>query len=295
MSLTLDLFLGKVTAVVLGIMQDGGLPHAGCRCPHCAAAFAAPSQAKYAACLAIVDGRGDDPVVILLDASPDIKFQLNMLADLLPHPSRAARLRPPDAIFLTHAHMGHIGGLPQLGPEAMNARGLPLFASAGVMGVLMKTAVWQPLFQHIQPHILHDGHPVILGDGLSITPIPVPHRDEWGAGTFAFRVQGPNRSLLYLPDIDRWDAWPQARAVLNGVDAALLDACFYSTDELAGRTPVAHPLVNDTLARFADLPARLLLTHLNHTNPLLDEASTQYQHVLDAGVNVAYRGQRIDL
>ncbi len=284
MNLTRDLFLGKVTAVVLGIMQDGGLPHAGCRCPRCTAAFADPAQAEYAACLAIVDGRGGDVTVTLLDATPDIKFQLNILADLLPHPRRAARLRPPDSIFLTHAHMGHIGGLPQLGPEAMDARELSLFASAGVMDMLEKTAVWQPFLQYIQPNILHDGQPVSLGDGLTITPITVPHRDEWGAGTFAFRVQGPNRSLLYLPDIDSWDAWPQARETLSGVDVALVDACFYSTDELAGRTPVAHPLVEDTIARFADLPTQLLLTHLNHTNPLLD-----------GGENVAYTGQRIEL
>jgi len=284
MSLTLDLFLGKVTAVVLGIMQDGGLPHAGCRCSRCAAAFADHTQAEYAACLAIVDGRGDDVVVTLLDATPDIKFQLNLLADLLPHPTRAARIRPPDSIFLTHAHMGHIGGLPQLGPEAMDARDLPLFASAGVMDVLEKTAVWQPLLQHIQPTILHDGVPVQLGDGLSITPVAVPHRDEWGAGTFAFRVQGPTRSLLYLPDIDSWDAWPQAWATLSDVDVALVDASFYSTDELNGRSPVAHPLVEDTLTRFADLPTQLLLTHLNHTNPLLS-----------GGTGVAHTGQRFEL
>ena len=210
-----------------------------------------------------------------------------MLADLLPHPTRAARLRPPDAIFLTHAHMGHIGGLPQLGPEAMDAHGLPLYASAGVMGVLGKTAVWQPFLQNIKPVILQDGQPVRLGDGLTITPIAVPHRDEWGAGTFAFRVQGPTHSLLYLPDIDSWDAWPQAWNVLSAVDVALVDASFYSTEELNGRTPVAHPLVNDTLTRFANLPTQLLLTHLNHTNPLLAGDGT-------VG-NVAYGGQLIEL
>jgi pyrroloquinoline quinone biosynthesis protein B len=240
-----------------------------------------------------VDGR-EKMAIYLLDATPDIKFQLNLLAGLLPHPARAGRLRPPDAIFLTHAHMGHIGGLPQLGPDAMDARGLPLFASAGVMGVLEKTAVWQPFLQHIQPAILHDGIPVRLGDGLTITPITIPHRDEWGAGTFAFRVQGPTRSLLYLPDIDSWDAWPSARTVLGGVDVALVDACFYSTNELDGRTPVAHPLVRDTLARFADLPTKLLLTHLNHTNPLLTAVDLR-QQLLAVGMDTAYTGMRIEL
>ena len=33
---------GAVTAVILGIMQDGGLPHAGCSCVRCVAAFHEP-------------------------------------------------------------------------------------------------------------------------------------------------------------------------------------------------------------------------------------------------------------
>ena len=46
-----------VTAVVLGIMQDGGLPHAGCRCERCVAAFNDPAKMEYVACLGLVDTR----------------------------------------------------------------------------------------------------------------------------------------------------------------------------------------------------------------------------------------------
>ncbi len=42
---------GTVTAVILGIMQDGGLPHAGCRCERCVTAFNEPEKIEYAACL----------------------------------------------------------------------------------------------------------------------------------------------------------------------------------------------------------------------------------------------------
>ena len=79
-----------VTAVILGNMQDAGLPHAGCTCARCMAAFEDPAQGLYAACLAIVDKRrntelhGEDTElhrekasVYLIDATPDIKFQLN--------------------------------------------------------------------------------------------------------------------------------------------------------------------------------------------------------------------------
>ena len=45
-------------AVVLGEMQDGGLPHIGCRCPRCVS-----GRVGYAACLAIVDVRGAETAV----------------------------------------------------------------------------------------------------------------------------------------------------------------------------------------------------------------------------------------
>lgn len=286
----------SVTAVVLGIMQDGGLPHAGCRCPRCAAAFADPWQAEYAACLAIVDGRGERTAVTLLDATPDIKYQLNLLTGWLgPHPHRPERLRPPDAIFLTHAHVGHVGGLPQLGPEVMAVADLPVYALPELVDLLRGNALYRPLNAGLRWQALEAYRPIPLAADLTITPIPVPHRDEWGAGTLAFRVQGPRRALLYLPDIDGWEAWSEATAVLGGVDVALVDGCFYSVAELNGRPPVAHPLIPDTLARFAHIPGQLVFTHLNHTNPALDAGSAARAAMAAAGAQVAFTGQTFAL
>jgi pyrroloquinoline quinone biosynthesis protein B len=290
----MDILPNQVTAVVLGIMQDGGLPHIGCRCRRCQAAYDDPRRADYAASLAIVDTREKAPRVWLLDATPDIKYQLNLLAGVLgPHPSRSDRLRQPDGIFLTHAHMGHISGLPELGPEAMGVIGLPVYAAGGLISLLVENKLWQPLLSNLELRPLHPNHSIQLAPELSLTPIPVPHRDEWGVGTFAFRIEGPSRALLYLPDIDAWEQWPQARRTLAAVDVALVDASFFSMDELGGRPPVAHTLVPHTLTTLADLPCQLLFTHLNHTNPALDTGSDERTAVTNADARIACSGQTI--
>jgi pyrroloquinoline quinone biosynthesis protein B len=280
-----------VSAVVLGVMQDGGLPHIGCECTRCLAAFENPSLAGYAASLAVIDRRDMRPRVWIIDATPDIKWQLAMLAvDLGPRVDREDRLRQPDGLFLTHAHMGHVGGLPQFGPEAMAVRDMPLYGTPALLELLQETSLWQPGISRLHLRPVLPGEPLTLATGLSITAVSVPHRDEWSVGTVAYRINGPRRKLFYLPDIDEWDRWSQANRELAGVDVALVDASFFTVDELGGRAPVAHPLVPDTVRRFANIPGRLVLMHINHTNPILDRDSLERREVLQAGVQIAYQG-----
>ncbi|MDX1665403.1 MAG: MBL fold metallo-hydrolase, partial [Candidatus Promineifilaceae bacterium] len=205
------------------------------------------------------------------------------------------RLRPPAGILLTHAHMGHVGGLMHLGNEAMAVRDLPVYASPGLVGTLQRSALWQPLLARLRLIPLHAAEPLALAEDLTVTPLPVPHRDELGTETFAFLITGPSRRLLYLPDIDSWAGWREARRHLQGVDVAFVDATFASPDEIGRQATVAHPTLQETLSFFAGWPGELWLTHLNHTNPLLDPGSAAARAVAAAGRGVARRGQTIPL
>ena len=118
------------------------------------------------------------------------------------------------------------------------------------------------------------GKATALTARLHVTPILVPHRDE-DSDTVAFLIRGPSRSLLWLPDIDRWEKWDRSlRQLLQDVSIAYLDGTFSSADEIPGRSiaEIPHPLVPDTVA-LLNRPGRprstVFFVHLNHTNRLL--------------------------
>jgi pyrroloquinoline quinone biosynthesis protein B len=257
-----------ITAVLLGNAQDAGLPQAGCECENCQAAWQHPHLRRQAACLGLLDG--DQGVFFLIDATPGFREQLHSIQTLAP----GAHL---GGVLLTHAHMGHYTGLLHLGFEAMNARAVPLFATRQMLTFLSANAPWRQLLEqgNLAPRELEPAAWVSLSPGLSVQPLPVPHRAEW-SDTLAFVVRGPRRRLLYLPDIDNWDAWAAAsynqdlRETVESVDTALLDGTFYTEAELPGRDlrAIGHPLVTDTAARLAGTRATVFFIHLNHSNPL---------------------------
>ncbi len=115
--------------VVLGTAQDGGLPHAGCHCRRCTAARADPAKRRHAAALGIV--LPAEKKLFLLDATPDLPAQLEMLAPYRgePAPERVDR-GLLSGILLTHAHMGHYLGLAHFGFEVCSTKGVPVYASA---------------------------------------------------------------------------------------------------------------------------------------------------------------------
>ena len=275
--------------VVLGIAQDAGLPQAGCRLRCCAKARRDPSRRRHAACAAVVSGR--QGARWLVDATPDFREQLSLLDHIAPGSL--------DGIFLTHGHVGHYTGLLQIGREVMNARGLPVYAMPRMAGFLRDNAPWEFLFRNRNARLrpLRNGAPVKFPDGLSITPLSVPHRAEY-TETVAFRVAGPRRSALWLPDIDRWDLWPtRLEEAIASVDAAWLDATFFSLDELPSRpaAEVPHPTLAETLERLSSLPARerakVRFVHLNHTNPAHDPRSREGRLVKARGFRVATEGE----
>jgi len=244
------------------------------------------------ACLALI---GSDGRRWLIDATPAIGEQSRLLDSIVPREGTAPIV---DGVLLTHGHLGHFTGLAQLGREALAADRVPVWAQPRLRSVLSSDAPWSLLAEH--GHVVFRDDPIELGGGLSVEALPVPHRDEISE-TVAYRMTGPSRSVLWLPDIDSWDAWDRdIVAEVAAVDVAFVDATFYDDGELdRDMSAIPHPRVVDTVSRFVErapeLASRVRLIHLNHTNPVLRAGSPQRAFVEAAGVSVARVGERVTL
>ena len=274
-------------AVVLGIAQDGGVPHAGCRQSLCVEARKDPARRRRVASLGLVDPAAGKRFIV--DATPDFGDQMDALGGR------------PDGILLTHAHVGHYLGLAQLGREVLGAREVPVYCTPSMAAFLRGNKPWSRLvaLENISIREVAPGSEVTLTESLRAMPMRVPHRDE-DSDTVAWLIRGPARSILWLPDIDKWEKWDRSLPALLDDPAltAFVDGTFASADEIPGRSiaEIPHPLASETAAILAGTPAkdRVYLVHLNHTNRLLWDAEARA--ALEArGIGVAQEGQRIPL
>ena len=277
------------TITVLGIAQDGGRPQPGCQRPCCKDL----SQSDYRSPVSL-GIKTENGTTILIEATRDLGRQLLTFGE-----------SSIDHLFLTHAHLGHVDGLGLFGRETMSARGIPLHSSSSMQSLIKSTPAWAILLEQGVFNLTEIGQVEI--DDVVIESIAIPHRAEL-SDMHAFVIRGKDHSVLFLPDHDSWDQTLSShnassiREWLNNlaITHALLDGTFWSGDELQGRdmSVVPHPTIQDSLMRLGEKiieDPEIYFTHLNHTNPALQENSAEYQKIIQLGWKVSSEGQRINL
>lgn len=279
----------KTSLIVLGNVQDAGSPHIACKKECCDALFEDPDANRKVVSLGLFDAENEK--TYLFEATPDISEQLKNLKRKAPFNANEI----PNGIFITHAHIGHYTGLMYLGKEAINAKNALVYAMPKLKAFLEANGPWGQLVsnKNIALEEIHNNEEIKLSPTIKVMPIRVPHRDEYSE-TVGFRIIGPNKSVLFIPDIDKWDRWETSiiEAVVN-VDYALIDATFFDATEINNRdiSEIPHPFVIETMALFKNQPDtiknKIHFIHLNHTNPLLNPESEQSKEVLAKGFHIA--------
>jgi pyrroloquinoline quinone biosynthesis protein B len=257
-----------------------------------------------------VDGRR----WFLLNASPDVHEQL----DCLPRPvPPGVRHVPVEGVIITDAELDHTLGIVLL----REARHLQLFTTSAVRLTLEQDSRILPLtqaFTRVDVHEMSLGERIPLRyrsgepSGIVVEPFEVPA----GPPRFA-RVHGPGHtvglnlldqssggSCAYVPGCGDLDETLLER--FDSVDLLLFDGTFWTDDELTSlgisdrraremdHQPISGP--GGTLSRLSRLTRpRKVYTHINNTNPILLESSTERAQVERAGFTVGADGMSFSL
>ena len=292
-----DQFADQPFIYVLGVAQDGGYPQAGCLKKCCFGPKNKPELRRWVSSIAIIDNTNNR--CWIFDATPDFREQLQMIngVTVSENPVNIS------GIFLTHAHIGHYTGLAHLGFEVMGANKIPVYAMPRMMNFLTDNGPWSQLVtkENIIIESLQDGVIININDKIKITPFLVPHRDEYSE-TVGFNISGPNKSVLFIPDIYKWDLWQKdIVAEVERNDYLFLDGTFFDGNELPGRNmdQIPHPFVVESMQLFANLSIeekqKIHFIHFNHTNPMYQSGSKARKVLNNAGFQVAKQGQIINL
>lgn len=279
---------------VLGNVQDAGLPHIGCQHKFCKEKFS-EFEEYFTTSIAVVD-----PVekkYILFEASPDIPYQLNYLEKEIFN-----EFLLPESIFITHAHIGHYTGLMYFGREALGAKNLIIKVLPKMSNFLKTNGPWSQLvdINNIKIQNLSFGLKTNELRNITVTPIQVPHRDEYSE-TAGFIIEGRNKKALFIPDIDKWEKWDKnLKQLVYEFDYLLLDATFYDSKEInRDISEIPHPLVTETINLLDDLSPehknKVYFIHMNHTNLMLDPSSELTKLVVNKGFNITRLGLKLSL
>lgn len=259
---------------ILGNVQDGGVPHLGCECDICEAARQDKEEQRYVGSLMLKANGNDNTVRYLIDATPDIRFQIK--GDYL------------DGIFISHGHLGHVAGLPFFGTECLNTSDLPVYCTPEMRQFIMNNDPFRLLVDRNQIELreVKNGEEVDIQGG-SVELRNVLHRYV-NTDTVSFMIKGEEKKLFYMSDIDEWTDEPVES--VKDADIAIVDGTFWSKDELDRYEEVPHPTILNTMDRMEDFDTDIYFIHMNHTNPVLREDSEEYQKMEDRGFDIVEKG-----
>jgi pyrroloquinoline quinone biosynthesis protein B len=303
----------QMKILVLGASAGGGFPQWNCNCHNCRGVRRGTLKAKPRTQSSIAVS-ADSLNWVVINTSPDILTQLKVCPQL--QPSRKLRDTGIRAVVLVDSQIDHTVGLAML----REGERLQVYCTGSVREDLM---TGNPLFRMLESYCGVTWHEVntapgavfrIEGiDGVEFAAIPVkskappysPHRDAPQEGdniALMMTDVSTGRRAFYAPGLAEIDA--QVWECMSGTDCVLVDGTFWTDDEMI-RAGVGHKRglemghlaqsgENGMLSFLRRLPRpRKVLIHINNTNPILDEDSSERRELDRAGIEVAYDGMEI--
>jgi pyrroloquinoline quinone biosynthesis protein B len=302
--------MAGLTAIVLGAAAGGGFPQWNCQCAVCRLAWDGDPRVK-ARTQASVALSADRKSWVLLNAAPDLRYQIDATAAL--HPGNGPlRHSPISAVVLTGAEVDQVGGLLCL-------RERQAFSLYGT-GETLRVLAANPIFDVLAPGVVSRQAvaletPFEPARGLSVEVFAVPGKvplylegdnPEIGGETDAtvgVEITADRSRLAFVPGSAR--ITPSLESRLARADVVLFDGTLFQDDEMIrtgtgsktgfrmGHMPIDGP--GGSLSALAALSRRRIYIHINNTNPILVAGSPERRRVEAAGWEIAEDGMEIVL
>jgi pyrroloquinoline quinone biosynthesis protein B len=307
---------------ILGSAAGGRFPQWNCGCGNCigvrenvrqdSRAGTFHGKARTQAQLAL---SADGSSWFLAGASPDLAFQIESSPAL--HP-RALRDSPVAGVVLGSADLDHVVGLLLL----RELQPLRVYAAPSVLRILREENSMFGMLNRVEPQVVwtpvNSDAPFSLlsADGSDCglrcevhylsgrypkyvrTKAANLGNDEATAALF---FESAGKRVAYVPAVGKLSETLLKK--IEHADLLLFDGTFWSDDELQriqGSGETAHQMghipVEETLRSLRNIKVgRRMFVHLNNTNPILNDASPEYQAVRQAGWEVAEDNWQVEL
>lgn len=196
--------ISDMQITVLGSGTSQGVPVIGCKCPVCQSTDPRDKRTRTSILIRT------DKVTVAVDAGPD--FRQQMLREGIDH---------LDAVFITHEHKDHIGGLDDVRPYIFmqDNKPMPLFVDETSLPEIKREFSYA-FSDHLYPgaptydvHII-DETPFTFGD-LYVEPIKLKH---YTLTCYAFRIG----KFAYVTDFN--EISDEAMDRLRGVEYMIIEA-----------------------------------------------------------------------
>lgn len=299
--------MGRLTAIVLGSAAGGAFPQWNCRCPVCALAWAGDKRVR-ARTQAGIAVSANDGRWTLINASPDLPAQVRATPAL--HPNSGLRGSPIDAVVLTGAEIDQIAGLLAL----RESTAFTLYATPASHAAVASNAVFDAM-SLMKRRAVNPGERFMLAGGIEATIFMVPGKlplylegqspelDAESPANVGIELQRDGARIVFVPGAA--SVTDAMRERFARADVVLFDGTLFANDEMirlgtgekTGRRMGHMPIDGEggSLKMLSGLQTRRIYIHINNTNPILIDGSTERKKVEAAGWDIAEDGMEIAL
>ncbi|AXC14682.1 Coenzyme PQQ synthesis protein B [Acidisarcina polymorpha] len=255
---------------------------------------------------------GDGENWFLINACPDLRYQIEANPELQPSAALGKRNTPLHGILLTSADLDQVLGVLLL----REFQPLTIYATSLVRKVLEANTFFRMLDrvpQQLTWVEISPDHPLLLDHEITCRAIPLsgslpfyardvnPAQD--GQASLGLLLEASGLRIAYTPSLPK--ITEELLAIYSTSDVILVDGTFWSDAELSSThagTPSARSIGHIPMSGDDGIIALLsqikkpkkVFVHINNTNPVLDPRSAEYNQVIQAGWEIGHDGWQLN-